>query len=129
MGRLPAPKVCPYCGHEVVLTSNAEIYGKPYGKYDKCYLCRNCRASVGTHPNGDPLGILANKELKELKMKAHALFDPYWKERGWKRHTAYRKLSKAMGMSMEDCHFGHFDKDTLLKAISILEAPQGLYFK
>lgn len=46
------PKLCRYCGHEVVFTSNAEIYGKEYGN-GKCYLCRNCGAFVGVHTGTD----------------------------------------------------------------------------
>lgn len=117
---------CIYCGHEVVLTSNAELYGREYGKHPRCYLCRNCKASVGVHPNNEPLGILANDELKELKKEAHSLFDPYWQEKGWRRGTAYRKLATKLNIPIQDCHMGHFDKDMLLKTICILKTV-GLY--
>lgn len=46
------PHICRYCGHEVVFTSNAEIYGKEYGN-GKCYLCKNCGAFVGVHTGTD----------------------------------------------------------------------------
>lgn len=128
MAKLGPITECNYCGGEVVLTSNAEIYGKEYGKVPRCYLCRNCRASVGVHKSNEPLGILANDELKALKQKAHSLFDPYWKDKGWRRGTAYKKMATKLGIDAGDCHFGHFDKDMLLKAIDILER-EGLWFK
>lgn len=119
--KYPIPTVCEYCGHEVVLTSNAEIYGSPYGN-GKCYLCRNCRASVGVHPDlVTPLGRLANKELKKLKMKVHSLFDPYWKNESMKRAECYLHLSNKLGIALQECHFGWFGNDMLLKVISILE--------
>lgn len=129
MGKITIPTTCPYCGGEVVKTTNAEIYGREYGKYPTCYLCRGCRASVGTHPSGEPLGVLADRELKVLKVKAHNLLDRYWKEKGWGRHTAYKKLSKKMNMPASDCHIGYFDKETTLEAIAILESPNGLYLE
>ena len=71
----PIPEVCPYCGSEVVYTTNDKIYGKLYGS-GKVYMCTNevCDAYVGVH-NGTNihLGRLANKELKKLK-KAIQLF-------------------------------------------------------
>ncbi|BDR67222.1 hypothetical protein K144312032_14500 [Clostridium tetani] len=113
-------KQCPFCGHEIVKTSNKEIYGKEYGN-GQCYLCKSCRASVGTHPNGEPLGILANREMKILKRCCHDLFDYTWKSRKLTRNSAYKILSEKLGISINDCHFGHFNTDILLKAIEILK--------
>lgn len=31
--KIPAPKICRYCGSPVVLTSNAEIYGREYRQW------------------------------------------------------------------------------------------------
>ena len=121
MKKLEPITVCPYCGGEVILTSNKELYGREYGKHPRCYLCKNCKASVGVHPNNRPLGILANAELKELKMKAHRLFDPYWKSKKMKRQEAYRKLASKLNIAYDNCHIGYFNKPMLLKVIKILE--------
>lgn len=119
--KYPVPKICPYCGNDVVLTSNAELYGREYGN-GKCYLCRNCKASVGVHPDlVTPLGRLADKELKDLKMKCHELFDPYWKNKKMYRHECYKILAREMGIDAKECHFGWFDKGMLLRALSILQ--------
>jgi hypothetical protein len=119
--KYPITKVCPYCGSEVVLTSNAEIYhGKEFGN-GKCYLCRNCGASVGVHNDlVTPLGILATPEMKRLKMVAHNLFDMCWKSKQISRNDCYKKLADKMGMPVSECHFGWFGEEELKKAISII---------
>ena len=119
----PIPTKCPYCGSEVILTTNDFIYGRKFWKGNNCnaYACIVCKASVGTHPDGvTPLGRLADDELKKLKMKAHALFDPIWKSGNTGRDQAYKWLAKKMGIPGKDCHFGHFNKAMLLKSIEIL---------
>ncbi|USL16590.1 MULTISPECIES: zinc-finger-containing protein [Bacillus cereus group] len=114
------PKKCTFCNGEVVLTSNKELYGKEYGN-GKCYLCRKCKASVGTH-NGTtrPLGILANREMKILKKTCHDLFDITWKNKILNRTEAYKRLARLLGIKQEDCHFGHFEIDMLINAIKVL---------
>lgn len=117
----PIPTSCPYCFSEVIYTSNKVIYGKEFGN-GKCYKCTHCDAYVGVH-NGTniPLGRLANKELRELKKQAHALFDPIWKTKQKTRSEAYADLAKALGIPKEECHFGWFDQAMLLKSIAILQ--------
>ena len=117
------PKTCPYCNHDVVLTSNKELYGREYGN-GKCYLCRNCKASVGTHPGGKkPLGILATKEMKVLKKCCHDLFDPIWKSKKIGRGELYQKLADKLQIEKSDCHFGHFETTRLLQAINLMVSP------
>jgi len=119
----PLEKTCPFCGHDVVFTSNKELYGREYGN-GKCYLCRHCLASTGTHPDGSPLGMLANREMKELKKVCHALFDPIWRtQKEVKRGELYTILADKMRIAKKDCHFGHFDVDRLTIAIQIMSEP------
>jgi len=122
----PVPKDCPYCGaEEIMLTTNDYLYGRKFPGYNgncNIYVCIICNASVGTHYDGiTPLGRLADKELKELKKQAHALFDPHWKPDKKKRDRAYKTLAKKLSIRAEECHFGWFDKVMLLKAIEVLE--------
>lgn len=117
----PKPTTCQYCGHEVIYTSNAEIYGKEYGN-GKCYKCNNCDAYVGVHDGTDiPLGILANIELRNLKKKAHAMFDPIWKRKKKYRWQCYHQLALKLDIPVKECHFGWFNKDMLEKSIQILK--------
>ena len=119
------PTRCNLCGGEVVYISNAEIYGKEYGS-GKAYLCKNCGAYVGTHKARpkEALGILANKEMRDLKREAHELFDARWlyaKDRRSARKECYKQLAKRMGIAVNECHFGWFDTKQLEQAIAILK--------
>jgi len=119
---LPIPKKCRYCGNDVILTSNAEIYGKEYGN-GKCYLCRSCRAYVGVHTGTViPLGTLADKNLRNLRNNAHMLFDKLWKgqTRKMTRYDAYRWLSNKMNIKIEETHIGWFDEEQCKKIINLL---------
>lgn len=121
----PVTNICPYCEHEVVLVHNKEVYGKDYG-CGNMYYCRNCKASVGTHPGTDiPLGRLANQRLKNLKKLAHAYFDPNWKSRKKYRWQCYTQLAFKLDIPVEECHFGWFDEPMLMKSIDILK--KGLF--
>ena len=120
----PIPTDCPYCGcEEIMLTSNDFLYGEKIWKAGNCnvYACPMCKASVGTHRDGKtPLGRLADKELKSLKVQAHALPGPLWKTGVRSRNQAYKWLAKKLGIPVKNCHFGHFDKGMMHKSIKIL---------
>ncbi len=115
--------VCPYCGAEAALhRSSAKFYrGRDYGPV---WACVPCQAWVGCHPGtSTPLGRLANKELRQAKMRAHAAFDPLWKringERKMSRGNAYRWLSDRLGIPFDDCHIGMFDIDTCGRVVEV----------
>ena len=113
------PKICHFCGGNVELTSNAKVYGKEYGN-GKCYLCTNCGAYVGVHTGTKTaLGILANQEMRDKKIKCHDLFDNMWKSNK-KRNELYKRLANEMQIERSHCHFGHFDANELDKAYDIL---------
>ncbi|MBQ7818518.1 MAG: hypothetical protein IJ341_02355 [Bacteroidales bacterium] len=114
------PTVCNLCGGEVEFISNSLIYGKPYGS-GYCYYCTSCGAYVGTHKPRpkDALGILANNEMREMKKKCHAIFDTMWTSHK-ERSKQYAWLAKRLGIKVQDCHFGHFDLETLNLAYTIL---------
>lgn len=121
---------CPYCkGEATYLESSAVIYGgRDYGPR---YYCEPCDAHVGCHRGTkEPLGRLANAELRALRTKAHAAFDPLWKAKmriaGWPkaraRNAAYKWLAEELDVPPEKCHIGMFDKSAC-KAVISLCAP------
>ena len=118
---------CNSCGGTVIFTSNSRLYGREYGS-GKMYYCTQCGAYVGTHKPRpeEALGILGNKEMRDMKMRCHALFDTKWKNEptSRKRHiakkNAYRWLADKLEIPVDDCHFGYFNMDTLNKAFKIL---------
>lgn len=115
--------ICPYCDQEAPWTDNALVYGKRYGKSYMCYWCKDCDAYVGCHNNTrDPLGTMANKELRQMRMKVHRLIDPLWKEKGWRRAKVYSKLNDFFGYHV---HMGGSDMNVCKK---ILENYQKIFF-
>ena len=121
MGEIPSissPILCPYCSKPAEFVDSAEIYhGRSYGML---YLCRPCDAYVGCHPDGSPLGVLANKELRTWRKNAHACFDHFWKnEKPMSRSDAYTWLAEQMGIESKDGHIGMFNVDQCRKVIEV----------
>lgn len=89
--------ICPYCGKKSQKLTETQFYGKEYkGRF--VYACLACNASVGSHDDGSPLGRLATRELKALRIKCHALVDPLWKSRVMSRDEVYRVMVKRTGV-------------------------------
>ncbi len=115
------PKVCHFCGGDVIFTSNKDVYGKEYGN-GKCYLCEKCNSYTGVHTGTNiAVGILANKEMRNLKIQCHNIFDKLWNN-SKERNGLYKKLADEMNIERKHCHFGHFGIEELKKALKILRS-------
>lgn len=112
---------CPYCGKSAKLVSGEVIYPHRHDLYAKqFYLCRPCDAYVGCHQGTtNPLGRLANAELRKAKMEAHAAFDPIWKSGQKKRGSAYAWLCDQLGIDKKGCHIGMFDVDMCNRVVAV----------
>ncbi len=109
--------ICPYCNKPARWVDNIEIYGKRYGESYMMWWCKPCDARVGCHRNGRrPLGTLANKELREWRMKAHAYIDPHWKLGKMSRDQVYGILDKHFGREM---HVGESDIATCQEILKV----------
>lgn len=138
---------CPYCGAKSILVTGETIYPHREDLYHKRFFhCPLDEAWVGVHEmTGDPLGTLANANLRKLRSAAHAAFDPVWddpahqkwaKQLGKKdskpkgyfvprfRTAAYTALAKAMDISVENCHIGVFNEDQCRKVIKLCKAGE-----
>ena len=126
--------ICPYCNKPARLADTKEIYKtRSYGKAYICVDYPGCDSYVGVHNGTDkPKGRMANAELRAAKIKAHAAFDPIWRERfriksaqdksytkGMARNGKYKKLSQILGIPRDECHIGMFDIDTCNRVIAI----------
>lgn len=113
--------ICDYCGKPAKFVDSKIIYGRSYGMV---YYCGRCNAYVGVHKGTDqPLGRLANAELRYWKKAAHAEFDPLWKYGRFKHHrnAAYGWLAQKMGLPVEKTHIGMFDVGECRRAIQIIQ--------
>lgn len=111
--------ICPYCKQEAEWVENREIYGRNYGKSYMCYLCRNCDAYVGCHNNSrTPLGVMANKELRDWRKKVHAVIDPIWQSGQMSRGAVYGKISHELGFSY---HTGESDVATCRRVLALID--------
>lgn len=111
---------CPECGSDMVLRDSR--FGLFYG----CVRYPACDATHGAHPNGDPLGVPADKETKRARMAAHDSFDLLWKgatKKGRKsaRKEAYAWLRERLGLTKEECHIGRFDIAMCAKVVELCE--------
>jgi zinc-finger-containing domain len=129
---------CPYCGNRAqLLTNSAELYqGRDYGPV---WICRQCDAWVGVHKNSyRPLGRLANAQLRQSKIRAHAAFDRLWLWRHIRtvyrdnvpvprhilvsiaRKRAYLWLAERMAISPAQCHIGMFDIQQCQRVVEVI---------
>lgn len=121
------PPDCPYCGNAAKLAKGNDIYPHRQDlRGHNFWQCAPCDAYVGCHKPGthhhnevtgervvhtgfEPLGRLADAELRRAKQQAHAAFDPLWQSRGMSRTKAYTWLAGALGVPVSQCHIGMFD--------------------
>jgi len=109
--------ICPYCNKSAAWVPNEQVYGKRYGKSYMCYWCKNCDAYVGCHQNSKvALGIMANRELREWRIKVHGYIDPLWKTGRMNRREVYQKLADHFGKII---HIGESDLETCKKILEI----------
>ncbi len=126
--RLP-PAPCPYCdGRPCVRTAGHPRY--PYrDDFGAVWICLECGAYVGCHKAGrgprgfrslpEPLGRLADQELRGAKQHVHAVFDQLWlpsRDRRGARRAAYLWLATVMDIPRHHCHIGWFSIEMCRRA-------------
>jgi hypothetical protein len=100
---------CVYCRKDCAAVTGKEVYPHRPDLFSKRFFqCAPCGATVGTHPDGRPLGDVASQELRQLRMAVHARLDPLWKSGKMKRAQAYQNLADKMHIDVKECHVGHF---------------------
>lgn len=110
------PTRCDNCLTEnVYLTTNREAYGPHAADPDtRIYRCRLCRASVGCHDGTTaPMGYMADATTRQLRIRAHAAFDPLWRGGPLTRTKAYRMLAEHLGIIETACHIAELTPEQL----------------
>lgn len=130
---------CPYCSKPAPQVSGLVVYPhRPDLEPKRFFYCAPCDAAVGCHPDGRPLGRLANRSLRQLKREAHGVFDVLWdsmdaqrlaypeetrknaKLRNLMRVRAYEWLAERMSLKIASCHIAEFDEEQCRTAMAIV---------
>lgn len=102
---------CPYCGSPAILRDASYVYG-PNSFGGKVYACSHypaCDSYVGVHQGSTlPKGSLANRTLRQKRVKAHQIFDQLWKKGIFSRQDAYRWLADKFCLEVRQAHIGKF---------------------
>jgi hypothetical protein len=116
--------VCDYCKRPAILTNGKEVYPHRPDLAEKLFwYCPDCKAWVGVHAGSTrPLGRLANKELRQAKMRAHSAFDPLYQNGAMKRNSAYKWLGDTLGIPRRECHIGMMDVDMCNRVVAACRA-------
>ena len=116
---LPIPTKCYLCeGTRITLERNSVVYnGKEYGDWPYIYLCNDCRAYVGLHPETNiPLGTLADEEIRQARKLCKDPFEKLWRSGKMTRNEAYKALAAYFRIEKEECHFAWFTAEMCYEA-------------
>lgn len=127
--RLQEAPICPYCGNASEHVDGTTIYPhRPDLAVKKFWRCQPCDAYVGCHlGTPEPLGTLANAELRKARSEAHNAFDALWDFDGkpMTRKEAYAWLAAELGIETEACHIGMFDLAMCKKVVEAVTRRTG----
>lgn len=111
---------CPECGSDLILRESKKYKRIFWG----CITFPECDSGHGAYQygelRGEPLGIPANKETKQWRMKAHAIFDKLWKDKLMSRKDAYKHLQLIMSIPKDIAHISMFNIYQCKKLIEVL---------
>lgn len=118
---MPEPELCNVCcSPNIKFTTNDEIYGKLHGEWPHIWFCGDCRASVGCHKGTrTPLGRMANKRTRQLRVKAHEHFDQLWRSGYLSRDKAYDWLAGQLKIDPQDCHISWLNDEQLIQVAEL----------
>lgn len=103
------PKKCPYCkSQDIQLMTITDFYKGNFKKEGYLYVCLNCKARVGCHKGTtEPLGCLADDELRKMKIEIHSIIDQLWGSKN-ERKSIYNVLGNRYGHPF---HVGYLDNN------------------
>ena len=113
-----------FCGRTAVLRKACEIKkGADPDLY--LYVCSGypeCDSYVRVHKGTQvPMGTLANKELRRMRILAHQSFDRIWKNNILSRNAAYKWLCTVTGLDRDQAHISLFGEYLCTQVIAECE--------
>jgi hypothetical protein len=116
--------LCAECGKTAALVGGDRIYPHRPDLFAKSFWLCVCGAYCGCHPGAQkPLGTPAGRELRNARMRVHALLDPIWKASDQPkvvRSQIYTWLADKLGIPPAECHAGTMSKETCTRAVAAL---------
>ena len=105
--------ICPYCGSPAALRPDSFVH-KDAGRGRYLYVCSHypeCDAYVSANEKTkEPMGTLANGDLRHKRIEAHRVFDQIWRRRIMTRSNAYRWLREKYGLREDQAHIACFSE-------------------
>lgn len=104
---------CPYCGGKGHLAPRSKVSRKAKPE-QMVYVCDNfdegCETYVSAH-RGDnlPMGTMATKETRSLRVDVHCLIDKLWKSGLEGRRQVYNRLGKFLNVN--NFHVANLDSE------------------
>ena len=97
---------CPYCGAKASLRPASAVYGTATKVPDSyLYVCDRyprCDSYVGAHKRTkEPMGTLANGDLRNKRIQAHKAFDWMWKSGLMTKWQAYKWMQGKLALTDE----------------------------
>lgn len=111
--------VCQYCGRNAVLIPANQLRNPPL-HVEYLYYCSHCNAWVAAHSKTkEPMGILADGNLRRLRYEAHKAIDSVWQSGLMSKTDVYCWLSSSMGIPREKTHIGSFNEHNCREVIRL----------
>lgn len=127
---IDSPK-CPYCQRSAKFVPGSVVHPDKTAELNRNFWhCAPCDAYVSAKPlTNEPLGRLANAELRAAKREAHAAMDAVMggRIRGNKRKAkrvkdkAFAWLAEQMGIPFAQSCIGLFDVELCNRAVEVCE--------
>lgn len=113
---------CPYCGAKASLRPASAVYGTATKVPDSyLYVCDRyprCDSYVGAHKRTkEPMGTLANGDLRNKRIQAHKAFDWMWKSGLMTKWQAYKWMQGKLALTDEQAHIAKFSEYSVTKQI------------
>lgn len=114
---------CPYCGAKATLHPSRYVYGDTAKTNGFVYVCDRyprCDAYVSAHRKSrQPMGTLADRDLRNKRIQAHKAFDRMWKSGHMKKWQAYKWMQGVLDLDERQAHIAMFSEYMCDQLISV----------
>lgn len=114
---------CPYCGGIAVKRKASFLFGESANTYEYYYVCSHypsCNSYVAAHEKtGLPMGMLANGDLRNLRIRAHKALDRIWQNGFMTKNQAYKWLQAKLDLPENEVHIAKFGEYRCRETISL----------